>query len=623
MNLLSLFLLELPVFFLAAGKGKRSLIISSVIFMVFIILLWAAQRKRFFRLTIWIEHPVMTGMICAALVTIFSNRWGESFRLEKAAEHLALSLKQTSILTALILALFALPGIDISIRAFFSLFSISLPHKKGEFEDLFRIFYILVTAFLVILLNSRSSVLYPINDWVDPNTMFTVGKGVLKGYVPYADLYEQKGPLLIFIHTLGAFFSYDSFLGIWIIEITSCFITLLLVYKISKLYFDKNILFLIPLAAALLFGSQSFSPGDTAEEYCLPLIAYGIYVSIKAIQTDQFSSKSVCFLLGLTSGCVFWIKYTITGFYLGWFIFFFTDALQKKKLTEFGKGLLWILAGVISASIPIICYFVFHSALDSLFEAYFYNNIFLYADRQTAAATRILNGFLYYAQCAPAQLILTLFGLLWFITRKSRQQLFFSLLTLLSSVIFIYIGGMYHGYSGIPLSLFAIFGLLGIWDVITRANVIRSGINHYALSLSLPCLLLNLITVSAFSNNMRYLDHTKEDWFQYKMKAVIEQSGIRQPTILFYNMGDAGINTVSELIPNLRFFCYYHNPNLEDMVKEQRECIENQCADFIVTFAKNERFYPRFETYEHTGYFMGVREEGYPYYHYYVPLKDR
>lgn len=623
MKLLSLFFLELPVFFLLAGKGKISLIISSAVFALLIFLLWALQKRTLIRPKLWIEHPLLTSGICAVLVIIFAKRWGESLRLEAAARYLSLSLKQTSILTALILSLFALPGIDFLIRSFSAIFPIHFPHKKQEYRNHFPTFYIAVTAFLVILLNSRSSILYPINDWVDPNTMFTVGKGVLKGYVPYADLYEQKGPLLIFTHTLGASLSYDTFFGIWIIEFISCFATLFLIYKTFKLFFDKNILLLIPLTTALLFGSQVFSPGDTAEEYCMPLITYGIYVSIRAVLTDRFPSKKVFFFLGITSGCVFWNKYTITGFYLGWFVFFFIDAFQKKELTEFGKGLLWILAGVISASVPIICYFISQSALDSLFEAYFYNNIFLYADRQTAAAARILNGFLYYVQSAPAQFILTLFGLLWFIPLKSRKLLFFSLITLLSSLIFIYIGGMYHGYSGLPLSLFSLFGLLGIWDAITHINGICSEINHHALSLSLPVLLLGLIIVSAFSNNMRYLDHTKEDWFQYKMKTIIEQSGIKQPTILYYNMGDGGINTVSGLIPNLRFFCYYHNPNLNDMVTEQRECIENQCADFIVTYAKNEKFYPRFETYEHAGYFMGVREEGYPCYHYYVPIKNR
>ena len=622
MNFFSLFLLELPVFFLFAEKGKIPLIISSVVFVLFILLMWAVQKKEHIQSKLWIDHPLLTMMICAVLVTLFADRWGGSLRLEKAAGYLNLSLKQTSILTALILSILALPGIDVFVRTVLAVFSKYFPYEKQNHRKLFPIFYIAVTAFLVLLLNSRSSILYPINDWVDPNTMFTVGKGVLKGYVPYADLYEQKGPLVLFIHTLGAFFSYDTFLGIWIIEFISCFIALFIIYKIFKLFYDEKVLMLIPLAAALLYGGQFFSPGDTAEEYCMPMIAYGIYISIRTLQTGRSLSKREYFLLGLTSGCVFWIKYTITGFYLGWFIFFLIDAIQKKNLPEFVKGLFWIFAGVFSASVPIICYFIFQSALGNLFDAYFYNNIFLYADRRTSVMVKVLKGFSYYIRCAPSQAIFTLFGTFWFLYRKKWKNLLFILLTFISSVIFIYIGGMPHGYSGIPLSLFAMFGFLCVWDIITQAAFVKSVINHQARSVYPLFLLLGLIMVSAFSSNMRYLDHGREDWFQYKMKTVIEQSGIKQPTILYYNMGDGGINTVSGLIPDLRFFCYYHNPNLNDMVTEQRECIKNQCADFIVAYAKNERFYPRFETYEHVGYFMGVREEGYPYYHYYVPLKN-
>ena len=53
-----------------------------------------------------------------------------------------------------------------------------------------------LAAFVMILLCSKSSPLYPMNDWVDVNCFFTVGRGMLHGLVPYRDLYEQKGDLL-------------------------------------------------------------------------------------------------------------------------------------------------------------------------------------------------------------------------------------------------------------------------------------------------------------------------------------------------------------------------------------------------------------------------------------------
>ena len=47
----------------------------------------------------------------------------------------------------------------------------------------------------VLLICSKNSPLYPMNDWVDVNCFFTVGRGITHGLVSYRDLYDQKGPL--------------------------------------------------------------------------------------------------------------------------------------------------------------------------------------------------------------------------------------------------------------------------------------------------------------------------------------------------------------------------------------------------------------------------------------------
>ena len=59
-------------------------------------------------------------------------------------------------------------------------------------------------AALFLLIHSKSSPLYAMNDWVDVHCFFTMGRGILDGQVPYMDLYEQKGPVLYFLFALAA-----------------------------------------------------------------------------------------------------------------------------------------------------------------------------------------------------------------------------------------------------------------------------------------------------------------------------------------------------------------------------------------------------------------------------------
>lgn len=73
-------------------------------------------------------------------------------------------------------------------------------------------------AFLNMMVLSLSSPLYSFNNGVDPNTMFTVGRGLLSGLMPYKDLFEQKGPLVFLLHTVAALISKTNFIGIYFLE---------------------------------------------------------------------------------------------------------------------------------------------------------------------------------------------------------------------------------------------------------------------------------------------------------------------------------------------------------------------------------------------------------------------
>ena len=45
---------------------------------------------------------------------------------------------------------------------------------------------------LLLLVCTKSSPLYPLNDWVDVNIYRTIGSGMFRGLVPYRDLFDQK-----------------------------------------------------------------------------------------------------------------------------------------------------------------------------------------------------------------------------------------------------------------------------------------------------------------------------------------------------------------------------------------------------------------------------------------------
>ena len=55
--------------------------------------------------------------------------------------------------------------------------------------DFLIFLYCLLAAFVVLTICTKSSFLYPFNDWVDANCFFTVGKSMAEGKVLYRDIY--------------------------------------------------------------------------------------------------------------------------------------------------------------------------------------------------------------------------------------------------------------------------------------------------------------------------------------------------------------------------------------------------------------------------------------------------
>ena len=60
------------------------------------------------------------------------------------------------------------------------------------------------------------------------------------GVVVYSEIYEQKGILLYFLHGIASIISYDSFLGVWVLEVIFFAVFLYFAAKTILLFIDDN-----------------------------------------------------------------------------------------------------------------------------------------------------------------------------------------------------------------------------------------------------------------------------------------------------------------------------------------------------------------------------------------------
>lgn len=444
---------------------------------------------------------------------------------------------------------------------------------------------------LFIGLASKSSPLYPLNDWVDVNCFFTMGRSLLDGLVPYRDLYEQKGPVLYFAFAIIALFSRHSYVGVYVVEVFTYGLFLYYSGKIATIYLGNTrwCYMIVALIGALVPMSWSFTHGGSVEQHCLFMICYGLYTVLAALHAKRGLTSKEGIVNGTFAGMMLWIKYTMLGFYLGLalaiLIRYLTDrTLRKKLLSTIGHFFL----GIGLVSIVVFAYFAWHGALKDLFTVYFYNNIFLYpAEVEGSRWALMLNclvSALRYNRCYSWMLLL---GLLWI--GKQIIVRWESALVLILSFVFLTIGTYWgcrgYDYYGLIFAAFVVFGPILIVQLLRLFSVERLLRSFDISPVVFPCALILTLSVllgSALNEdqNLYMTQYDKEDTPQYQFAQIINT--VDAPTLLNYGFLDGGFYYAADATPACRFYCYF-NINAPDMWETQNQCIRDGDADFIVT----------------------------------------
>lgn len=534
-------------------------------------------------------------LMSALLGGIFFVRWIPSIKLVQIAAvfHLPATIFLTIIAIALSVA--STLGINQIIRFelleshLFKLETTSLEDNTPS--DKFRDLVIIgITSIATISFASLSSPIYPLNDWFDSNIFFTVGKSMLRGLVPYRDLFEHKGPLIYALHAIAAMISFDTFLGVYFLEIISAFAFLYFLYKAMRLYLRDEAITLIPIIALLVYTSPSFYKGDSAEEFCLPLLMYAFYVNIKFLREEKIPDIKTGFMIGITSACVLWTKFSILGFYIGWIIAPALVAIYQHKLHELLKLIFSVICGVLLATIPFLVYFGMNGAIIDWFTVYFYDNLFTYttAGNQEPVAGLLINiyeGVRHIKYTIHAASLLMILGIPWCLTKENFFIKVNYASIFLCSLFLTYVGGRRYTYYSFDFVCLILYGIVACYTILK--NVFNFHINTKSKRvLQYLILIVSLSSILFLSPNSYLLKVKKSDTPQYQVKNVIERSGVTNPTLLNYGFLDGGFYTITGIVPSCKYF-FKPNLPLEEIMLQQNEYIEKRVTDFVVTTKNN------------------------------------
>ena len=452
-----------------------------------------------------------------------------------------------------------------------------------------QLLFIFVAAAAAITICSKSSPIYPFNDWGDANCFMTVGKSMLHGLVPYRDLYEQKGPLLYMLHALAAVVYETTFIGVFFIEVIAASFFLFFSYKLIKLYVPSADILLVPIIAAVVYSARSFCHGDSAEELCLPMFAFAIYTAIKSIKQEKLPARAESVAVGITFAFVLWIKYSMLVFYIGWFAVIAWQAIKHSNEKKLFGMTFWIGIGILIPTVPILIYFSANNALSDLWTVYFCNNLFLYSNSVNHFSLLILSKNLLSGikniiteNSVPAILIFT--GLLLLLRKKDKTEFFSYLIMGVFTFLFVYGGGRHYNYYALIFSAFVPIGIVSVCKIIKRIapeNVRTAKVFRIPriFSAGIVCA-LSVVFAFIMCDNTYLLRYDKSDMPQYRFAEIITKTD--NATLLNYGFLDGGFYTATGIVPNCKFFCNL-NIKLDEIMETQNEFIKNGKVDFVVT----------------------------------------
>ena len=244
-------------------------------------------------------------------------------------------------------------------------------YKKNKNKEI--IFALVLAALLafIFLLNS------PLHIWRggasgrDSSVFKTIALMMDKGYMPYRDSFDHKGPLLYAINYWGLKIAY--YRGVWVFEFIFMTITFFMLYKIARLKTSIFSSIIVALTAMTLLFTY-FDYGNFSEEYAMPFIAIGIYVFLDYLLNNKIIWYRIV-ISGISMGAVCLLRPNMIAVWIVFCAAIFIRKIIEKDWRQLGRFVIWFLVGFAIIVTPFAVWLAANGALQACIEDYIVFNM--------------------------------------------------------------------------------------------------------------------------------------------------------------------------------------------------------------------------------------------------------
>jgi hypothetical protein len=194
----------------------------------------------------------------------------------------------------------------------------------------------------------------------DAGIFLYIGSLILKGRIPYLEVWENKGPLVFYINALGLALSGGSRWGVWFLEFLFLFGAAVIGYIVLR-----QLMGTIPaLGGAFVWmgvAGNTLQGGNYSEEYSLLFSMIAVCFFLKSLEQPRVGFYSL--LIGFSLGLNILLRPNNVSMQAAAAGAYFILALVSREWLIFFKRAVWMGAGAAIAVVPVIVYFASRGAL--------------------------------------------------------------------------------------------------------------------------------------------------------------------------------------------------------------------------------------------------------------------
>lgn len=211
----------------------------------------------------------------------------------------------------------------------------------------------------------------------DSGVFLYTGWRILKGEMPYMDVWDHKPPVIFYINAIGLQLSNNSRWGVWGIEVISLYIAAMIAFLMLRKAFD-TFSAIVSLFVMLLTMVFMLEGGNFTTEYTIPLQFACLWMAWKS--ESQKHSFRYDVSIGLLSGILFLTKQNTIGVFLSIMLYILLSRTAARNWRELVQRIIIILSVFVAVLAIVAILFAVRGGLDELWNAAFSYNFYYAAE---------------------------------------------------------------------------------------------------------------------------------------------------------------------------------------------------------------------------------------------------